>query len=96
MLDGMSAPNGKPHPSTLPKFLQIVNGFDGKSFSDDGERSEALLAAYALVSRLESPWETVLRLSMTQVSLITLSVFPPTRLAKTDLPKIFSLLSSHH
>lgn len=37
---------------------------------NDEERTEALLAAYALVGQLETPWETMLRLSMAQVSAI--------------------------
>lgn len=62
------------HASTLEKLLDMLNDISQTSFNDDGERSKALLAAYALVSRLESPWETVCRLAMTQVltpSLIT-------------------------
>lgn len=40
---------------------------DPANFSNDGDRMEALLAAYNLVSKLETPWETVLRLVMGQV-----------------------------
>ncbi|KAL2179572.1 uncharacterized protein P884DRAFT_297933 [Thermothelomyces heterothallicus CBS 202.75] len=37
---------------------------DPNAFANDGDRIQALLAAYTLVSRLETPWETVLRLVM--------------------------------
>ena len=49
----------------------VLNGFnsiEADSFESDGDRSKALLAAYALVSRLETPWDTVARLCMNQVS----------------------------
>ena len=66
----MGVPNGiayGAHASTLEKLLYTINNVDQPSFKDDGERSKALLAAYALVSRLESPWETICRLVMAQV-----------------------------
>jgi len=56
--------------STLSPFkclLRSLDGLERESFADDGERIEALHAAYALVSRLESPWETICRLCMGQV-----------------------------
>ncbi len=62
----MPATNGF-HISSLESYLQTVGNVNQSSFPDDGERSKALLAAYALVSRLESPWETVCRVAMTQV-----------------------------
>ena len=55
--------------STLIEFSKTVNGIDSSSFANDGERSKALLAAYALVSRLESPWEAVSRIAMAQVNM---------------------------
>lgn len=66
----MGVPNGITNgaqASTFEKLLPTLNDINPSSFNDDGERSRALLAAYALVSRLESPWETVCRLAMTQV-----------------------------
>ncbi|KAL2151685.1 hypothetical protein VTH82DRAFT_6783 [Thermothelomyces myriococcoides] len=39
---------------------------DPNSFANDGDRIQALMAAYTLISRLETPWETVLRLVMGQ------------------------------
>ncbi|MCJ1468061.1 hypothetical protein MMC07_006687 [Pseudocyphellaria aurata] len=53
----------------VKKTLQTIVQIDRSSFTDDGKRSEALLAAYALVSRLETPWETVARLGMAQPAL---------------------------
>lgn len=63
----MLAPNDL-HVSTKDDLLAAVDKINSSSFENDGERSQALLAAYALVSRLESPWETVCRLAMAQVS----------------------------
>ena len=65
----MSTPNGIQ--IGVPKsFLPTIQGINATSFVDDGERSKILLAAYALVSRLETPWETVCRLAMAQVKCI--------------------------
>ena len=64
------------HAHPLLDFLRTVEARKPISFADDGERSEALNAAYTLVSRLETPWETNLRLCMGQVSL---PIEPPFR-----------------
>lgn len=58
--------SGVNQPSTA-KTLEALEQIDQSSFANDGERNEALLAAYALVRRLETPWETVARLGMAQV-----------------------------
>ena len=63
------------HASVLDDFLNTLKSVDKASFNDDGERGKALLAAYALISRLERPWETVCRLTMAQASLDLLSSF---------------------
>ena len=55
----------------LVNYVAAVEGIDRSSFKDDGERSEALRVAYALVARLESPWETVARIVMTEVTEIS-------------------------
>lgn len=55
------------------ELLQTLNSINADRFTDDGERSQTLLAAYALVSRLETPWDFVLRLCMGQVMLLTLT-----------------------
>lgn len=52
---------------TLTKALQTIDAIGASSFPDDGERAQALLATYAMLSRLETPWETILRLCMGQV-----------------------------
>lgn len=59
--------NGLDQPS-IAKTIQVLEHMDQSPFTDDGVRNEALLAAYALVSRLETPWETVVRLAMAQVN----------------------------
>lgn len=52
-------------------LMQTLNGINDDTFSNDGQRIQALLAAYALVSRLETPWDFVLRLCMGQVLTLT-------------------------
>lgn len=69
----MSATNGVPasngvHRSVTDNFDATLDGINQSSFDDDGERSKALLAVYALASRRETPWETVCRLVMAQVN----------------------------
>ena len=46
---------------------RLINEISPSTFSNEGERAEALLATYALLSRLETPWETIVRLCMGQV-----------------------------
>ncbi|OOF94199.1 hypothetical protein ASPCADRAFT_51459 [Aspergillus carbonarius ITEM 5010] len=57
--------------STQPieTVLTTLDSLNAESFANDGDRNKALLAAYALVSRLETPWETVARIGMTQPAL---------------------------
>lgn len=50
------------------QIVQTLNGISTDSFENDGQRMEAVAAAYALVARLETPWDFVLRLAMGQVS----------------------------
>lgn len=54
------------------QIVQTLNGISADSFENDGQRMEAVAAAYALVARLETPWDFVLRLAMGQVSRILL------------------------
>lgn len=49
------------------KIAHVLEGISLSSFDNEDERSAALLAAYALVARLETPWETTARLCMSQV-----------------------------
>lgn len=53
---------------SVAKFLRDIERISHSSFPSDGERTQALLGAYALVSRLESSWDTVARLGLTEVS----------------------------
>ena len=55
------------HSRTFQDLLQTLEEISGTTFADDGERTEALMATYTLVSQLETPWETILRLCMGQV-----------------------------
>lgn len=50
------------------KIIESLNEINAGSFENDGQRIEAVAAAYALVARLETPWDFVLRTVMGQVS----------------------------
>lgn len=58
--------NGHNH-QNVQTLLKTLEGINAESFDNDGERMCAVVAAYALVSRLETPWEFVARLCMGQV-----------------------------
>ena len=55
------------------ELLQTLNAINVDRLTDDGQRIETLLAAYALVSRLETPWDFVLRLCMGQVTTFSIA-----------------------
>ena len=55
------------HSQAFQKVLQILEELRTTSFANDGERIQALFATYALMSQLETPWETILKLCMGQV-----------------------------
>ena len=59
----------------LDSVVKDLDSIKADDFATDGDRNKALLAAYALVSRLETPWETVSRLCMSQVNVHTLDSF---------------------
>lgn len=63
----MTVANGV-HSSAFEHLTPALEHINPSSFENEGERSKALQAAYALVSRLETPWETLCRLAMTQVT----------------------------
>lgn len=48
-------------------FVHTIERVSASGFAYDGDRIKALAAAYALASRLETPWDTVARLCMTEV-----------------------------
>ncbi|KAI9370225.1 S-adenosyl-L-methionine-dependent methyltransferase [Aspergillus egyptiacus] len=52
-------------------LVEYISRIDRSSFStsSDGDRIKVLKAAYALVSRLETPWDTVARLCLTEPAL---------------------------
>ncbi|KAI1245633.1 hypothetical protein MGN70_012525 [Eutypa lata] len=55
------------YPLTMTnQIVQTLNGISADSFEKDGQRMEAVAAAYALVARLETPWDFVSRLAMGQ------------------------------
>lgn len=59
-VDGYKSP-------TAQGILDGLNTITAESFANDGERNQAVIAAHALVSRLETPWEFVARFCMGQV-----------------------------
>lgn len=59
-VDGYKSP-------TAGDILHGLNAITAKSFANDGERNQAVLAAHALISRLETPWEFAARFCMGQV-----------------------------
>ncbi|KAL2039673.1 hypothetical protein N7G274_007532 [Stereocaulon virgatum] len=61
--------NGNHKGHCVQAVLHDIESLNGESFADEGERSKALLAAYALVARLETPWEFVARFCMGQPAL---------------------------
>lgn len=48
-------------------FLESINNITEASFTSPGDKRQALLAVYSLMSRLESPWDTSLRMYLSQV-----------------------------
>lgn len=56
--------------STSPPndVLGTLNAISANSFDAESDRIKALLAAYALVSRLETPWERIARMCMGEAS----------------------------
>lgn len=67
--NGVNGVNGHGLASKHDNIIQTLNGINADSFENDGQRIEAVTAAYALVARLETPWDFVLRLVMGQVSI---------------------------
>ncbi|KAL3465496.1 S-adenosyl-L-methionine-dependent methyltransferase [Aspergillus heterothallicus] len=54
----------------ISTVLTTLNGIKSEAFNNDGDRIKALSAAYALVSRLETPWDTTIRLCMNEPALV--------------------------
>ena len=52
-----------------PETASVLEGITADSFKNENDRIKTLLEAYALVARLETPWETTARLCMGQVCL---------------------------
>ena len=67
MVEHTERANEKPS-EALQNYLKVVEETSDTSFANDGERMQALSATYALMSRLETPWETLLRLCAGQVN----------------------------
>jgi hypothetical protein len=62
---------------SLDSVIKNLDSIKADDFDTDGDRNKTLLAAYALVGRLETPWETVTvsRLCMSQVNVHALGLF---------------------
>ncbi|RMJ27777.1 O-methyltransferase [Aspergillus sp. HF37] len=65
----MSATNGTESASAKSSLPKMLDDIDKSTFAVERDRIQALAAAYALVSRLETPWDTVARLCMTEPAL---------------------------
>ncbi|KAJ5497534.1 hypothetical protein N7463_009521 [Penicillium fimorum] len=50
-------------------ITSVLSGVTTSSFENEDQRTKTLLEAYALIARLESPWETTARLCMGQPAL---------------------------
>lgn len=74
MASGSNETNGTGLKDTQ-QLLTALNAISAESFEDDGQRCQALLVAYALVSRLETPWETIARMCMGQVRGVFASIY---------------------
>jgi len=61
--------NGR-SPSKYQGIVASLNSINADLFENDGQRIEAVTAAYALVARLETPWDFVLRTVMGQVRIL--------------------------
>ncbi|KAK6077443.1 s-adenosyl-l-methionine-dependent methyltransferase [Seiridium cupressi] len=61
-----SAPIGRSQVETL---LDLSANLNRESFSNDGERAQAVQSLWSLITRLETPWETIARLCMGQPAL---------------------------
>lgn len=57
--------------------VRSLSGIKADSFANDGDRIQALAAAYELVARIETPWDFVLRTCMGQVRRGSLIPIPP-------------------
>ena len=67
-VDGISRLSEKKSLSGVLKgVLQSLDSIDAGSFDNEGDRIGAVVAAYALVARLETPWEFLARTGMGQV-----------------------------
>lgn len=48
-------------------YLRAVGGITASSFTTEEDRMEALLATYEVLSKLETPWDTYVRIHLNQV-----------------------------
>ncbi|KAI3550525.1 hypothetical protein CSPX01_01575 [Colletotrichum filicis] len=60
---------------TTASFLKCIQDVNSNSFESEDERMQALLGTYALMARLESPWETLPALGATLKILKDLQLF---------------------
>ncbi|TDZ13896.1 O-methyltransferase [Colletotrichum orbiculare MAFF 240422] len=58
--------NGK---SVLQSFIGSIENVSSDDFANERDRASALRAAQTLLVRIESPWDTIVRLNMTQPAL---------------------------
>ncbi|KAH7305261.1 S-adenosyl-L-methionine-dependent methyltransferase [Stachybotrys elegans] len=97
-IDGTNTTNSS---VSTTSFIDTLERTTASSFGSDGDRIKALRAAYALISRLETPWDTVARLAMTEPALGAylkifrdLQVFEKWHHLGSDLPQTDADLSA--
>ena len=52
------------------QFVSFISGVDSSSFATEAERAEAKAAAEKLLAKLETPWETTMKIVWLQVFLL--------------------------
>lgn len=55
-------------PFNIDEFINTLDHVDKAAFADEGERVRARNAANALLSRIESPWDTFMKHVFANVS----------------------------
>ena len=63
--------NGETHNSKTSDFLKTLDQLGDETFSNIADRQLAIQAARSLVTRLERPWDTMLYLCWTIVSVVS-------------------------
>ncbi|KAL9617509.1 MAG: hypothetical protein Q9160_007720 [Pyrenula sp. 1 TL-2023] len=85
-----------PYGQNTQQILDTLGSINAKSFSEDGDRAKAVAAAYSLVSRLETPWESIARMCMGQNRFADVSTLKPAVGAALKIGKDLGLYEKWH